>query len=258
MKIDKTIIKNMIRLLCFNLIIIISSILTFGQSNEIDFLDKICEYDYSKVLLPDTINIDNEFISTNHTEPLGYFGDNYYRFYIHFISIIKDRDNPLSYYVYGKSRLKENISEFQGKITIRECRIFNEGDIPEYKQGLVIADYVFYENSRRNGSGKFIGKLTSNFYIDTNGNIRYDALTFGADGFENNTYEGNWISYKSKKLYKCNWGDYRIPDSNKLDQGAAEFSPSNEYIKNGWEELVRNRELLYKTGEVVKEIEWWN
>jgi len=64
--------------------------------------------------------------------------------------------------------------------------------------------------------------------------LQYDALSWAADGFENNQFEGSWTDYKTGVIKKCNWGDYRIPDSRKLDTGAAEFGVDQQYYDFGW------------------------
>nr|MBP6410083.1 hypothetical protein [Pseudarcicella sp.] len=61
-----------------------------------------------------------------------------------------------------------------------------------------------------------------------------DAISFNSDGFFNNQFIGSWTSYKTNTSKKCNWGDYRIPESGNLDVGAGEFSVDEKYLKNGW------------------------
>ena len=60
-----------------------------------------------------------------------------------------------------------------------------------------------------------------------------------ADGFSNNECIAIWTSYKTGKKMKCNWGDFRIPNSGRLDIGAGEFSVAEEYVKYGWENYTR-------------------
>lgn len=47
-------------------------------------------------------------------------------------------------------------------------------------------------------------------------------------------FVGSWTSYKTNIAKKCNWGDYRIPDSSDLDIGTGEFSVNEKYVKNDW------------------------
>jgi hypothetical protein len=168
-------------------------------------------------------------------EPLGYIGEEYYRFYIHFISAQKDRKNPYQYIITGKTRIKDNIFTFRGIFKITDARIYKEGDVPGIRQGYVKGEYIFYEDRRQKGSGKLEGTFKSNFIIDRNNKLRYDALMLVADGFSNNQFVGTRKVYGSKEFQKCNWGDYRIPDSGNFDSGAGEFCPDEKYIKNGWE-----------------------
>ncbi|MEM6805648.1 MAG: hypothetical protein AAF696_29895, partial [Bacteroidota bacterium] len=98
----------------------------------------------------------------------------------------------------------------------------------------IIGQYEFYEAPNQRGTGILKGKLRINFYLDENDQIKYNGLKFFADGFSNNQFEGTWTSYTSGKSKKCNWGDYRIPDSQKLDTGVGEFSPAEKYATYGW------------------------
>jgi hypothetical protein len=198
------------------------------------FYEQIKNYDLSVVLAPDSIFADEELM-IERAEILGFIGNDYQRFHIHFISIIQNPENPYEYFAYGKTKVKENICEFQGIIKIVSAETYNDPDFPKYTRGFTICELVFYEDKKQAHTGFFKGNLRSDFLIDDKGTFRYDAIMFVADGFSNNQFTGNWTSYKTKTSKKCNWGDYRIPESNDLDIGAGEFSVDEKYVKNGWE-----------------------
>ena len=200
-----------------------------------EFTRGIGKYDVSDLWTLERFPIEYGATTVERSGPLGYIGDNYQRFYIHFISAIQNPQNPLEYFIYGKTRVKENICSFQGTIVITQSRTYDEGDIPELKQGVVMGVYEFYEDPDQKGTGILKGKFQSDFYIDKDNKIKYDAIAFVADGFQNNQFEGTWTGYRSSNPKKCNWGDYRIPDSEDFDMGAGEFSPDDKYLKNGWE-----------------------
>ena len=171
------------------------------------------------------------------------------RIQIHFISIIKNAENPREYFVYGKSKVKDNICEFQGTIELEQARYYKQSELESVKQGFIIANYTFYENPKQKHVGYFNGILKSDFYIDNENNLKYDDITLSADGYRNNEFVGSWIGYTTKKGKICNWGDFRIPFSLGLDIGAGEFSPDKKYYKSGWKEYT---ELSYD-----KVDEWW-
>jgi hypothetical protein len=209
----------------------------YGQDNRIDFYNQIKNYDLSIILTADSILTEDKEDSKDkikRSEALGFIGDNFQRFYIHFTSIIQNPTNSYEYLAYGKTMVKENVCPFQGKIVIKESSIYKNGDIPTYKQGFAICEVVLYEDGKQSSTGLIRGKLTTNFVIDQKGKFRYDALMFVADGFSNNQFRGTWTSYKTNISKKCNWGDYRIPDSKGLDIGAGEFMVNEKYIMNGW------------------------
>lgn len=126
----------------------------------------------------------------------------------------------------------------------------------------MIAEYEFYENPVTEHTGVFKGILRSDWYLDKNNNLNYDDLSLGADGFFNNQFVGNWASYKAKKPLICNWGDFRIPYSDDLDVGTAEFAPSDKYLKYGWENYKKafgggySNEITAAAVKLEKK-EWW-
>lgn len=250
--------------------IIILTVLLFSKTYAqdtptTDFFEQIKIYDLSTIIIADSILIedrDEGKEKIKRAEILGFIGDDYQRFFIHFISIIQNPTNPYEYLVYGKSKVKETICSFQGIITIKQSRIYKNGDIPAYKQGFATCEVILYEDKKQPSTGFFKGKLTSNFIIDSKGQFRYDALMFVADGFSNNQFVGSWTSYKTNTSKKCNWGDYRIPESGNFDIGAGEFSPDDKYLKNGWE----NYRLAYsydqdkpesKKARQKEDDQWW-
>ena len=245
------------------LIVILISVQTFGQENKkIDFTKEIQKFDISNLLTLEKFNIENDTIVVHRQQPLGYIGENYQRFHIRFISVIKNPKNPLEYFAYGKTKVKNNICAFQGKLTIKKSMLFEESEVPELKQGLINGEYEFYEDPDQKGTGIFKGEFHTFFYITKSGDIKYDALMWVADGFENNQFEGTWTSYKTGNSKKCNWGDYRIPDSRELDCGVGEFGPDSKYAEYGWESY-RLAWIYSSTKPGVKEArqkeneKWW-
>jgi hypothetical protein len=223
-----------------------------GQPQRDDFHDQIKNYDLSTILTADSIlteDREDSKLKIKRAEILGFIGDNFQRFHIRFISVIQNPTNPYEYFVYGKTMVKENVCSFQGKIVVEQSTIYKSEDIPAYKQGTAICDAVLYEDRKQPSTGMIKGKLTTNFIIDAKGNFRYDALMFVADGFSNNEFRGTWTSYKTNASKKCNWGDYRIPDSGDLDSGTGEFMVSQKYIKNGWASYMLQINNANK--------EWW-
>ena len=238
-------------------------LLVIGQEiKTLDFTEELSKYDISDLLTLNKFQVENDTNTVQRMEPLGYIGDNFQRFYIHFISVIQNPNNHLQYFVYGKTKVKENICSFQGTLNIKESRILIEGDIPPLKQGFVTGDYEFFEDSDQNGTGKLEGNFRTDFYIDETGDLKYDALMWIADGFSNNQFEGTWTSYKNGESKICNWGDYRIPNSRGLDIGAAEFSPHKKYGEYGWWNFIKAAAYQPEDPEVIKarieeKEKWW-
>ena len=225
-----------------------------------DYYSAIKNYDLRNLWHADSIKTEGDGDKIPFPEPLGYIGDSFQRFYIHYISITKSKRNPYQYTVYGKTRVKENICSFRGTITVKKALLNQETDDPRYKQGSVTCDVSFYEDKAQTSSGLIKGTLTSDFYIDKNGKLNYNALMHVADGYYNNQCKATWTSYKTGKSKKCNWGDFRMPDSKNLDQGVGDVSITEKYIKFGWETFVKayigNQDEQKKALEIENK-KWW-
>ena len=204
---------------------------------------------------------DNQFV-------YGFIGDERQRIYIKFIKVTKSPSKADEYEVFGKSMVKNNVCDFHGTITItniRNAKITATGVDNEFKnKGIkgeyrAVSDYNFAENKSKPHSGIFKGSFKTDFYIDKNGKANYDDIEKESDSFSNNQFAGIWVAYNGKASKTCNWGDYRIPNSGDLDGGAGEFSPTDKYLKFGWQNLRDSygndaKSKLAKKQEAVK---WW-
>lgn len=180
---------------------------------------------------------------TENRSVLGFIGDNYQRIRVKIISAVKDKKNPDTYVIFGKSLVKDNLCAFAGTMKIDKARIYEQmhwGVDDEYKnrkikmQGILLGAYRFSEKGC-DSSGTFEGRFLTAWYLDQNGRINYDDIEIESDGYSNNQFAGIWKSKKGRVTKICNWGDYRIPLSGDLDLGAGEFSPDEKYLKFGWQ-----------------------
>lgn len=244
-------------------IILISTLSINAQdkSNLKDASELLATSDFSRIFDCDKFKIDDRSQVINRMEPLGFFGDNYQRIFIHFISVIKNNDQPNQYFVHGKSKLKKNICDFQGTITIEKVLEYKQHEISKYRRGEITGTYTFHEDQKQKGTGKFVGAFRSFWLLNKENEMEYDAAMFIADGFSNNEFEGKWISHSSGITKKCNWGDYRIPDSKELDGGAGEFFPEKEYWDFGWQTYVdqwnQNNDATAANAKKIEHSKWW-
>jgi len=236
-----------------------SSAQTLTQNINNRFLEK--KYLAEKVfnLSPDDFDFSQLFLHTDNSEVYGFIGDNYQRLRIKFITATKSQPLSNTYLVYGKSMVKQNICVFRGVVfisSIRKYKTMSYGVDDEYKhkgikgQYVISGAYSFSEDSAQAHSGVFKGNFQSNFYLDKNNKVHYDDIADAADGFTNNQFVGEWIGYKSKLVKRCNWGDFRVPNSGDLDMGAGEFSPYDKYLKYGWQSI---RDMDAK----IEQVKWW-
>lgn len=227
--------------------IILSSIKGFSQENSSLFIENSLNglYDgYREIHKENTItkynNIDfsHLWLQTESKHIFGFIGKNYQRLQIKFISIIKDSSDNQSYRVFGKSKVNQNVCDFQGTIRIMEIHLVDHSEFPDNNCGMIVYDFEFFENPKQSHVGVFKGKGVSYWYQDSENQIKYDDLLKGADGFSNNQFVGNWIEYGKSNSKICNWGDYRIPMSGEFGQGAGEFVPNKKYKVYGWENFL--------------------
>ena len=188
----------------------------------------------------------------SQNERIGYIGQEFERIQIHFNSVIQNFDNPLEYFVYGKSKVKNTICEFQGYLVIQELGFKEESTSSDFHQGFLDGEYMFYENQSCLHSGIFQGKFYTDFYIDETETLYYNDLDSENNLFANNSFVGTWFHYDSDLEQICNWGDYRIPESAGLDIGLEDFKPSFKYLDMGWKEYLQEKR---STEEVSNP--WW-
>ncbi len=164
----------------------------------------------------------------------GFIGKNYTRLNMKFMSVIKNPKNEYEYLIYGKSKVYNNICEFQGKIIIKSIFQFDTNNEQKIKEGTVVGIYQFNEDSNHKHSGIFKGKFVTHWTTDSIGNIIKVDLPCVGGNFEIDRYAGTWKKYNSQLKKKANWGLWRIPQSKELDVGTSEFCPSEKYTKYGW------------------------
>ncbi|MGC3943803.1 MAG: hypothetical protein QM762_04550 [Chryseolinea sp.] len=244
--------KQVIHLALCCFLIISMAIQSYGQGRQgSSFYNKIRNYDLSNVFFPDSI-IDDGNDKCKRLEPIGYIDPDYQRFQIHVSSISKSKSDPYVYLITGKTKVKTNICSFKGTITIISAdydssSLMTDLGFPKYKQGWIIGLVHIEEDKTQNGSGVINGEMSSDIYFDAKDQIHYNALMLVADGFCNNQVEATWTSYRTGKTKRCNWGDFRIPDSRDLDFGSGLFSVNPKYSQNGWND--------FRFGD--REPEWW-
>lgn len=244
------------------LTLLISFAFSQAQNAKISLAEQIPEYDLSKLWKDDFISVDSATGPIPFPEPIGFIGENYQRFYIHYTSINKNPQHPNEYLVEGKTKVKNYVCSFKGTIRVAEMYLFSEEEVPGLRQGEAISTIDFQEEATEAGAGFFRGRMVSNFYLDSQNNLYYDALQLGADKYQNNTCEAQWTSYKTGKSKICNWGDFGmpLPEGSDFDIGDGEVIINKKYLNNGWlsfSELRGFDEKKYNSAKKIEEERWW-
>lgn len=89
-------------ILTFSLVLILVTNAQLPKS--VDYFASIKNNNLSKLWRDDSIFIEGGPEKIKFPEPLGYIGDNYQRFYIHYTTVTKSQDNPYQYNVIGKKK----------------------------------------------------------------------------------------------------------------------------------------------------------
>ena len=208
------------------------------------------------------IYLDFSAIWTSHQELVyGYVGVNYQRFYFLIDSIKIDEKDTLIYDVWGKYRIKDQISNYIGKIHVREnfTMLSKKYQVDEEvlpQNGTQVYSVISEWNLKTIGTNEQIkGKMTSTFILQNN-KVVFDDIGLGwNDPYRNNQFVGEFNSNKYVRQ-KCRWGTCRIPDSDDLDIGSAEFSPDEKYLNYGWQSywnaFMEGTEEGWKTEELTR------
>lgn len=148
---------------------------------------------------------------------LGFIELKYQKLDVTFSSIDKSISDSSLYFVEGASSKNDNKCSFNGTVKIEKIDLLSKekmhyGVDDELKnsgiknQGSLIGVYEFKETPKQRGCGTFKGKMILNWYVDRNGKINNDDISVHSDGFNNNQYEGIWISNDNKTKKNCQLG----------------------------------------------------
>jgi hypothetical protein len=121
------------------------------QQPSTNFYQSIKNYNLSNLWKADSIIIETGPEKWPFPNPLGFIGEDYQRFYIHYLSVTKVNNYPYVYKITGKTRVKNNICNFTGQIRILKAVLYEEPGTSEYKQfktGLVTCQVTYRRCTR--------------------------------------------------------------------------------------------------------------
>ena len=248
------------------LIPIFFNTLIFGQTNIADYIQLVDPNRNFQIRQENLNEIKQndicDFWLYQDEIPIGFIGNDYQRLHIKFLKVIQDSNHPLQYFVYGKTKVKGTICDFQGTMSIKISHFFKSGTWAKSKSGFLAGDYLFYEDPKQNHSGVFKGKFVSFWYHDKFDKILAYTPSPFIENFRNHQFAGTWLQYDQVKPKKANWGMRRIPFSNDLDVGKNSLIINLKYQSNGWDSYIKSTEGGYGS-EVIKSAlekenkKWW-
>lgn len=199
---------------------------------------------------------------TARPQPLGFIGDNFNRFKIHFETAFQYPRKKLEYFVTGKTKTGTDVRKFQGIMTVTDAVLTASDDESQQQQGTIEGKYNLIEDPGEGAAGVYSGKFTINFVLDESGNLLYDATDLGSNSYSNNQFEGVFTANSDSSQRVCNWGDFRIPGTKGFDVGKVRLSPAAPFVANGWENYRLTEIHPEKTQEGMEarmreQHEWW-
>ena len=224
-----------------------------GYNNPVRMLCRKLRRDFSNLWTVKMLDFGAEGIRSR-PEPIGYIGEDFQRFRIHFLHVWRDQEDLSVYHVKGKVKMQDHVYPFEGEMQIDhvqehttiggyednfafqyelyidiECRLV--GDL----QGSYTFRVFQPDPSKRIGVLK--GGFESSFLIDRDGQVKYNVFGNHSDSYCNNQFSGVWLPQGSTVGQVCNWGDYRIPNTKGPgpDMGAGFFSPDDSFLDKGWQ-----------------------
>ena len=197
---------------------------------------------------------------TGETEQNGVIGLNYQRIEFHIDKVARSKNKPGTYIIAGKSKVKDNICNFSGELTLLKLYYFPACDDTSFRKcGELFGSYTFYEDSSQQHSGVFRGIMECSVYLDSSHKrILLDQSSSVADGYWNRTFIGTWTDYKTKQSKKCIWGDYRLPFVFDFMCGDGEMRACDKYVMNGWQSFNDKTEYIeVAEGKWELKDKWW-
>ena len=166
-------------------------------------------------------------------EPLGFRGADFQRFYIHYDTVYKVSDSI--YHIDGRTRCKDEICTISGSLIV-------DSVVPLNDTLFSVDDFTMFTGS---------GTLYAHYTLQANHNDKHIADLVGKACFD--------------YLIHNDTGDFRIPESNRLDGGCGVFIPYEEFYNNGWKTYIdwdrhgwiADPEHAYYDSIYQADINWW-
>ena len=198
------------------------------------------QYDLSQTVLykNPSYNIHTRYVEA--TEPLGFCGDNYQRFYIHWDTIYKQ--TPRIYRIEGRTRCKDEYCNVYGITVIDSVEFYWTYFVPgiKFHKGAVLGHYAMIAMQDDTPVGKLQGQAIYYFRV-TNDSIFYSTNGI-MDGECGREHRGIWIDFHTNDTLTCNWGDLDIPDSGDLNKGWGCFLVNKKYRNYGWQAMYDSQQ----------------
>ena len=223
------------------------------------FLQDCEEKDYRK--LPEIASVDLTKLLIKNAPYTGMIGDDIQKMEVVFLSIT--RINEMEYKIIGKSKVKNNICDFEGVIEVQNVI---ESDIAKSEiadvDGKVIGKYRFYENKNQPHTGIFEGAFETYWAYDDDGIVVSSDFWYTASAYAI-IFSGTWKSYQTENIKNACWSDYKgcFPSGFNRSDGP-DLIPNEEYRSRGWFEADMFSSDEEKRAIAKKEwrenwLDWW-
>ncbi|MGI4832106.1 MAG: hypothetical protein ACRYFK_01455 [Janthinobacterium lividum] len=213
-------------------------------------------------------NFSSLWTQPDNGDVVGLIGPNCQRLQVKIVSARRDTADAARYHLTGLTKVNGYLSRFSGVLVLKQVREIrrlaarmDETLPPARQEGMLLADYELREDAAKTKTGVFRGVAQTYWYVDKRGRLQYDDIYGTGNGYCNNQFVGTWTSYATEKARRCNWGDFRLPNSGDFDSGAGEFSPNPKYYAHGWQSYAAlgsgNGDAAAKARQREAQASWW-
>lgn len=202
----------MITRLCFVVSILVGMFLTTNGQDTIH--TSASKFDFSTALASDE----------NWQNGTGFISKKRTILKMYFVNVIRNHNNSFEYFVYGKSKVKTNVTPFAGIIRMDSVFEFLSDS------GIILKAYwnfEFSENPYGKHTGFFVGKGEALFGVSEPRFNGSPLIKVSKISQTNRSFKGSWTTHDRRLALPCEWSDEGMMEQKRSNPGAVNSGQAN-------------------------------
>ncbi len=191
----------------------------------------------------------------------GVIGNDNQRIQMRVLSVEKDASQKGIYKIRGKSKVKNNICNFEGQLDIVQILLLDKGNIdcenPEMSEGILSGKYLLCEDSTQNHVGCFEGEFTT-LFDEVNSKVKSFKGWYDVQGV--NDFIGSWTSYGKQQNKYCSWGYLLPPNKGNILYKSYDnevYAFNSLFLDKGWKSyVISHLNTLFVIPKNFKQLEY--